>query len=131
MSSYNHGPLEHELAGGTFADGSAEHGQPARDGEEWLTELRERNEERKRAFAVWKERGILTESQSMPDMITDIDRLLRVAALVPELEAMLRNLLTVVVAIQDNPDVRFSSETKKTIRDTDAVLSTITKESRQ
>ena len=34
----------------------------------------------------------------------------------------LRGLVTVVVAIQDNPDVRFSSETKKAIRDADAAL---------
>lgn len=93
MSNYNYGPLEHELAGGTFADNSAEYQQPVREGGEWLTELRERNEERKRAFAVWKERGILIESQPIPDMITDIDRLLRVAALVPGLVGTITELL--------------------------------------
>jgi hypothetical protein len=42
--------------------------------------------------------------------------------LITRLTEALRNVTVAIIAVQDNPDARFSTETKKAIREADAVI---------
>ena len=58
------------------------------------------------------------------DLANDTDQ-----QLIHQLTEALRNVTAAIVAIQDSPDARFSTETKKAIREADAIIrATVAKE---
>lgn len=102
-NDYNYGPLEHELTGGTFAEGDDEHEQPVPEGEEWRVH---RLPGERRDAVVADSRGDKLICEATPEDAATIIRDHRLAALVPGLVEALKG-----VSIMLNTELeRYESE---------------------
>lgn len=92
MSDYNYGPLEHELAGGTFADDSAEHEQPVREDEEWRSvNMTDTAFDHRPVVTIEQGDKLLATAYSL-EVAETIIRDHRLAALVPGLQTALEQI---------------------------------------